>query len=178
MYKSRNILSKRTMKQLYFSFIHSYLNYANIAWASTNKSNFISLYRHQKHAVRIIYNKDHFLHTKPLFIHAKILTVYKINLLQILSLMFKCKNRTAPFVFHNLYTLKPASKQSLRTVNLLSVPLKRTKLDQFSIYFDGLYFWNKLLAQKTFICNLEYYRLFKNRLKEVIFSLHDATLYF
>ena len=31
MYKSRNILCKRLMKQLYFSFIHSYLNYANIA---------------------------------------------------------------------------------------------------------------------------------------------------
>ena len=39
MYKSRNINSKRLMKQLYFSFIHSYLNYANKAWASTNKSN-------------------------------------------------------------------------------------------------------------------------------------------
>ena len=43
-----NILSKRLMKQTYFLFIHSYLNYANIAWASTNKSNSISLYRHQK----------------------------------------------------------------------------------------------------------------------------------
>ena len=31
MYRSRNILSKRVMKQLYFSFIHSYFNYANIA---------------------------------------------------------------------------------------------------------------------------------------------------
>ena len=46
MYRSKNILSKRLMKQLYFSFIHSYLNFANIAWASTNKSNLISLYRH------------------------------------------------------------------------------------------------------------------------------------
>ena len=54
MYKSSNILSKRLMKQLYFSFIHSYLNYAK------NKSNLISLYRHQKHAIRIIYDKDRF----------------------------------------------------------------------------------------------------------------------
>ena len=43
MYKSRNTLGKMLMKQLYFSFIHSYLNYGNIAWASTNKSNLISL---------------------------------------------------------------------------------------------------------------------------------------
>ena len=115
MYRTKNILSKRLMKQLYFSFIHSYLNFANVAWASTIKSNLISLYRHQKYGIRIIYYKDRFAHTKPLFKHAKALTVYEINLFQILSLIFKCKSRTAPFVFHNLYTLKPLSKYSLQT---------------------------------------------------------------
>ena len=74
------------MKQLYFSFIRSYLNYAYIAWASTNKSNLSSLYRNQKHAISIIYDKDRFAHMKPLFKHAKALTVYEINLFQILSL--------------------------------------------------------------------------------------------
>ena len=68
-HKSRNILSKRFMKQLYFSFIHSFLNYGNIAWASTSKSNLISLYCYQKRAIRIIYDKDRFAHTKPLFKH-------------------------------------------------------------------------------------------------------------
>ena len=178
MYKSRNSLSKRLMKQLYFSFIHGYLNYASIAWASTNKSNLISLYCHQKHAIRIIYDKDRFTHTKPLFKHAIALTVYEINLFQTLTLILKCKDRTAPFVFHNLYTPKPPSKYSPRAGNLLSIPLKRTKFGQFSIYFRDSYLWNRILAQKTFICNLEYYPLFKNRLKETIFSLNDATLYF
>ena len=177
MYKSRNILSKRLMKQLHFSCIHSYLNYANIAWTRTNKSNLISLYHHQKHAIRIIYDKDRFAHTKLLFKHAKALTVYEINLFQILSLIFKCKKRTAPIAFHNLYTLKSPSKYFLRTGNLLSIPFKRKKFGQFSIYFRGPYLWNKILAKKTLICNLEYYPLFKNRLKEVIFSLNDATLY-
>ena len=178
MYKSRSIYSKKLLKQLYFSFIHSYLNYANIAWASTNKSNLNSLYRHQKHAITIIYDKHRFVHTKPFFKNTKALTVYEINLFQILSLVFNWKIRAAPFVFHNLYTLKLPSKSSLGTGNVLSIPLKRTKFGQFSIYFRGLYLWNKILAQKTLICNLEYYPLFKNRLKEVIFSLNDATLYF
>ena len=105
----------------YFSFIYSYLNYANIAWASTNKPNLISLQCHQKHIIRTIYDKDRFAHIKPLFKHAKALTVYEINLFQILSLIFKCKNRTSPFVFHNLYTLKHPSKYSLRTDNFLSI---------------------------------------------------------
>ena len=38
LYKARGLLNKKCMKQLYFSFVHSYLNYGNIAWASTNKS--------------------------------------------------------------------------------------------------------------------------------------------
>ena len=149
MYKSRNILSKRFMKQLYFSFIHSYLNYANIVWTTRNKSNLISLYRHQKHAVRIIYDKDHFAHIKLNFKHAKAFTVCEINLFQNLSSIFKCKNRTVAFVFHNLYTLQlQANIYSFRTGNVLSIPLKRTKFGQFSIYFRGPYLWNKILAQK------------------------------
>ena len=122
------------------------MNYANIAWARINKSNLISLYRHQKHAINIIYHKYRFAHTKPFFKNSKALTVYEINLFHILSLIFKCKNRTAPFVYHNLYTLKPPRKYSLRTGNLLSVPLERRTSGQFSIYFHGPYLWNKILA--------------------------------
>ena len=132
MYKSRNSLSKRLIKQLHFSFIHSYLNYTNIAWASTNKSNLIFLRCHQKHAARIIYDKDHFAHTKPLFKDAKALTVYETNLFQILSFIFKCKNRTAPFVFHNLYTPKPPSKYSPQTGLYLK---KEQSLDNFLYIF-------------------------------------------
>ena len=31
LYKSRDVLSKQRLKQLYFSFIYNYVNYANIA---------------------------------------------------------------------------------------------------------------------------------------------------
>ena len=66
LYKSRNVLSKQCLNQLYFSFIHSYVNYANIAWASTSKSKFERLYRCQKHAARAIYHKDRYTHASPL----------------------------------------------------------------------------------------------------------------
>ena len=59
------------MKQLYFSVIHSYLNYANIGWARTNESNLISLYRNQKYAIRTIYDKDRFTYKKYLFKYAE-----------------------------------------------------------------------------------------------------------
>ena len=52
-YTTRYILKKYLSKQLYFPFISCYLNYANTAWASTNKTKLQALYRH-KHAARMI----------------------------------------------------------------------------------------------------------------------------
>ena len=39
LYKSGDVLSKQGLKQLYFSFIRSYVNYANIAWTRPVKVN-------------------------------------------------------------------------------------------------------------------------------------------
>ena len=58
LYKARNLVNSHFLKQLYFSYIHSYLTYANITWGSTHKSNLMGLYRQQKYAARIIYYKD------------------------------------------------------------------------------------------------------------------------
>ena len=129
----------------------------------------MSYYWHQKHAIRIIYHNGPFEHTKHLFKHAKVLKVFEITLFQILPLILKCKGRTTPFAFQKLHTAKPPSKYFLWTDNLLSITLKRIKFDQFSIYFCGPYLWSKILTKKTFICNLKYYPLFKNKLNEVIF---------
>ena len=66
LYRTRCILSTFLRKQPYFSFVNCYLNCANIAWASTNKSKLQALYRHQKYATRIINFKDKLTSAKPL----------------------------------------------------------------------------------------------------------------
>ena len=38
LYKSKFLLNQNCLKCIYFSFTHSYLNYANIAWASTHQT--------------------------------------------------------------------------------------------------------------------------------------------
>ena len=55
LYKARYLLNLTSTKQLYFSFIHSYLNYGNIAWGSTNKYKLNVILRRQKHASRTIH---------------------------------------------------------------------------------------------------------------------------
>ena len=36
LYRAKPPLDETSLKTIYFSYIHSYLNYANIAWASTH----------------------------------------------------------------------------------------------------------------------------------------------
>ena len=46
------------MTALYFSFFHSYLNYGNIAWASTTKSKLRKIASQQRQAVNAIPKND------------------------------------------------------------------------------------------------------------------------
>ena len=53
LYRSKPYLDKSTMTTLYFSFFHSYLNYGNVAWASTTKSK-LKIASQQRQAVNAI----------------------------------------------------------------------------------------------------------------------------
>ena len=66
MYKAKPFLDKNSLLSLYFSYIPSYINYANLAWTSTYKTNSKKIRSLQKHAPRIVYNKDRYYHAKEL----------------------------------------------------------------------------------------------------------------
>ena len=52
-------------KHLLKSFIHYYINYANVAWASTSKAKLEKLQGKQKQAGHIIFYRDRFIHALP-----------------------------------------------------------------------------------------------------------------
>ena len=127
LYKSREIVKWPLLKQFYFSFIHCHLNYANIAWASTYKSKLEGLYRHQKHAARIINFKDRFTHAQPLLHNMKALNIFQINLFHIIFFMFKCKKKIAPPVFDHFFTPIPENKYNIGSRGKLKEPFNRKK---------------------------------------------------
>ena len=51
-------LNEHSLKTIYFSYIHSYLNYANIAWTSTYVTKLKKINLLQKRAVRFVFNED------------------------------------------------------------------------------------------------------------------------
>ena len=75
MYRAKPFLDKESLLALYYSYIHSYLNDANLAWGSTYLTNLKKLRSQQKHAIRIVHNKTKFEHTKELFKSASVLNL-------------------------------------------------------------------------------------------------------
>ena len=64
-YKTSKVINFKCLRSIYFSFIRSYIIYANIAWASTNKTKPKKLFEKQKQAAHIIFIQERFTHARP-----------------------------------------------------------------------------------------------------------------
>ena len=54
LHRARRVLDRTALKNLYFSFIHRYLNYGNIVWANTITTKLKKLASKQKQVLRIL----------------------------------------------------------------------------------------------------------------------------
>ena len=64
MYRTKPFLDKESLLALCYSYIHSYLNYANLVWCSTYRTNLNKLRSQERHTIRIVRNKKKFEHKK------------------------------------------------------------------------------------------------------------------
>ena len=177
LYKARHIVKRSCLTQLYFSYIHSYLSYANISWGSTNKSKLTPLYRQQKHAARIIFFKDRLSHANPLLKQINALNIYQLNIYNTLIFMYKSQIGLVPDIFHEICSI-PKNKYILRSSDDFSIPLKKSKLTQFSISYRAPQLWNTLLKDKRELKNSTSLNLFKLKLRPLIMSIDNVTNFF
>ena len=98
--RARQILDKESLKTIYVSYIHSYLNYANTAWASTYLSKLKAIHYQQKHAAKIIFDEDILTQFRPLLQSLNALNIYEINLYQHANFMYKSQKYQAPKIFN------------------------------------------------------------------------------
>ena len=59
-------LNKKCLTQIYFSLVHSYRNYSNIAWARTTSTKLNEILLKQNHVAPIILNIDRQSNARPL----------------------------------------------------------------------------------------------------------------
>ena len=138
LYRSRFFLNEKCTKQLYFSFIHSYLNYGNGAWASSAKTNLKILLRRQKHASRIIFFKDRYTHAKPLMTSLNALNIYQLNIYKILLFMHKVKNNIITHVFKQSFSVVN-NKYNTKSSNLnFYKPLYKPKMHNMQSVIEDL----------------------------------------
>ena len=75
-------ISKKILKQVYFSIVHSHLNYNICSYAGTYDTHMNRLLILQKRAIRIINDESYLAHTNSLFFSNRILKIhdmYKLN---------------------------------------------------------------------------------------------------
>ena len=118
LYPAKSYLDEMCLKAIYFSYIHSYLNYTNIAWASTSITKLKPLLYKQKQAVHTVFNESRLSHSKPLFKILNALNIYKINLYQNLNFMDRLGNSDVPAIFNDIVK-KPEHKYPTK-VSILS----------------------------------------------------------
>ena len=53
MYRAKPFLDKKSLLDLYYSYIHSYLHYTNLAWDSAYQKNLKKLHNQEKSVIRM-----------------------------------------------------------------------------------------------------------------------------
>ena len=143
LYRSRRVLDSMALKNLHFSYIHSYLNYGNIVWASVSTTKLKKLVSKQKWALRIVNNEF-----TEIMIRMKVLNIYKLNIYQILNFMFKIKANTAPCIFQNQFTEIQHQYSTRFSKNSFVESQLVYSQTKFSVLSWGPRLWNKLLDQQ------------------------------
>ena len=168
MYRAKSFLDKESLLALYFSYIHSYLNYANLAWGSTYLTNLKKLRSQQKHAVRIVHNKTKIEHTKKLFKSANVLNLYKLNILSIAVFMHRVLTKTSPSVFAgSIETIFHLYSTRSSTSNFSKPKLKLTKTKyRISIRVSAI--WNNFV--KDCLKSIEKTPFFKVKMKSKLLN--------
>ena len=145
LYKTRAFIGIKNLKDLYHSFIHSYINYANSSWASTNAMSMKRIFNIQKHACRVILKAERRSPSKPLFEKLKFLSVYQINVYQILQFMHTAKLQKIPRCFSSFFKKDSHKYNTRHSRENYKVPKRTLKQTSYRIGFRGPYIWNKFL---------------------------------
>ena len=148
LYRTKSYFDETSFKAIYFSYILSYLNYANIPWASTRTIKLKTLLYNQKQAVCIVFNEGRLCHSKPLFKILDALNVYKINLYQHLKFMYWLRNSDILAIFNDIVK-KPENKYPTRFPSLNYTFRKYSFTNsRFSIFSLGPKLWNEILNKE------------------------------
>ena len=163
-------LFKSSLKT-YYGIVYPYLQYCNIVWASTYRSHLNRIVILQKQIVRIISKVKFDSHTNPLHKELSILKFHDICKLQMEQFLFSWKNNSLHNYFNDVYS-KCSIAWPKRNVENFRIPCCRTKLRQFSLWFQGPKLFNSLTDEVISVSTLSH---FKVKMKSFLRSSCDFS---
>lgn len=142
--RAKPLLTKKSLRILYFSFFHSHLLYCSTILGSSTQQNINKVTLAQKKAIRIINFAKYNDHTSPLFIENRILPFEKIIYLQKLLFMHAVHNNYSPPSFVNIWPKNETRNlsQNLRNSNDYALPHPNSDLFKKSPIYSFPDTWN------------------------------------
>ena len=172
---SKSSLNSKSLGSIYFALVDPYIDYANIAGASTNKTYLKKSLGKQKQAARLMSTDDISMLPRLLMKELNILNVYQINILQHLLFMFKV-NSVITSVFNQVFSLIDHLYRTRFSNNCFKICDFNLKLTRFAIGFTGPTIWNKFLTEsEKCYTSID---VFKNKIKEKILNFSNEFLFF
>ena len=174
--KPKQLLNNDSLKHIYFSNAHSYFNYANIAWASTNPTKLKKVHYLQKQDAQVIVDEYWFCHSPPLLKNLNALNVHQINLYQNLTFTQRIKIGNILEVFHETIK-KPNHKYPTNFSNLnYSIKKYSLKSTKYFIWYRGPTLWNTIFDKSD--NEIESHLLFEKKIKSKLLDITNEQMFF
>ncbi len=138
----KNLFPHDVLKSLYFSLIHSHINYGLLAWGNASSVKQIEIL--QKKAIRIINKKPYNAHTEPLFRKEKILKVTDLFKLQASTFVYDFKHDNLPRSFSDFFPINPNPNPRRLHHIPRNVSMPRTNFSALLPYHNFPVLWNSL----------------------------------
>ena len=124
-FKVRHLLPTSVLVSLYNSLFSSFLQYGIIVWGLNYEVHTTPIYLLEKRVVRAITFKSFTSPSTPIFSNLKILKLYDLFQLKLLTFVYESVNKISPVFFHNF--LKP----SQLFISMIHTILRQSELSIF-----------------------------------------------
>ena len=147
-FKIRHLLPTNVLVSLYYSLFASFLQYGIIVWGLACDTHTKPIYLLQKKVVRAIAFKNFTSPSTPIFSELKILQLYDLSNLKLLTFVYESVNLISPTFFHNFFeTLLSVHQYDTRQARRGDIFMMRKNTLQYglrSIRYAGAKSWNDI----------------------------------
>ena len=170
MFKLKNIVSKDTLKSLYYTLAYPYFIYCNVVWGNTFKTYMSPLIILQKRIIRILSgNVSRLAHTEPLFQKQEILKFNVLHQYQIAQFMYNFIKGDISKVFNDMFMYNSdVHHYNTRQSHLFHIPQVSSNQRKRTLRYEGPVIWNKLQSNVNINCSL---CSFKRQLKLLLWNV-------